>query len=127
VALHELSIALGPAFIKLNVPSIGPPQCLQCFLKGRHPRLSFGVPRNSDQYGDPARLTQLLRARYERPRRRTADQSDELATAAHSITSSARAMNVGVSSRPSALAVFRLTARLNFVGSSTGRSAGLVP
>jgi putative tryptophan/tyrosine transport system substrate-binding protein len=30
-------------------------------------------------------------------------------------------MNVGVSSSPSALAVFRLTARSNFVGSSTGK------
>src|SRR5207253_343469 len=66
-------------------------------------------------------------ARRDRPRRRAAEQGDELATAAHSITSSARAMNVGVSSRPSALAVFKFTARSNFVGSSTGRSAGLVP
>jgi hypothetical protein len=37
------------------------------------------------------------------------------------------ARHVGVSSRPSAFAVFRFTARSNFVGSSTGRSAGLVP
>src|SRR5262245_49139043 len=59
-------------------------------------------------------------------RRHAAEQRDELAPF-HSITSSARAMNVGVSSRPSALAVFRLTARSNFVGSSTGKSAGFVP
>src|SRR5262249_34423957 len=62
--------------------------------------------------------------------RRPAEQQDELATlhlCAHSITSSARAMNVGVSSRPSALAVFRLTARSNLVGNSTGKSAGFVP
>jgi hypothetical protein len=47
----------------------------------------------------------LLRARRERPRRRTAEKHDELATAAHSITSSARASSVGGIVRPSALAV----------------------
>jgi hypothetical protein len=36
-------------------------------------------------------------------------------------------MNVGVSSSPSAWALFRLTARSNFVGSSTGKSAGFAP
>src|SRR5262245_29621092 len=68
------------------------------------------------------------RARRERPcSYRAAEQCDEVAAHHHSITSSARAMNVGVSSRPSTLAVFRLTTRSNFFGSSTGRSAGLVP
>src|SRR5262249_37220886 len=51
-------------------------------------------------------------ARCERPpRRRAAEQRDELATfnaAVHSITSPARASSVGGTSRPRALAVFRL-------------------
>jgi ABC-type transport system substrate-binding protein len=45
----------------------------------------------------------------------------------HSITSSARASRVGGTSRPSALAVFRLIKSSNRVGCSTGRSAGLAP
>src|SRR4030088_281830 len=44
---------------------------------------------------------------------------------AHSITSSARARIVGGIVRPSDLEVFRLMTSWNFVGSSTGRSAGL--
>src|SRR5258707_15272130 len=51
---------------------------------------------------------------------------DELATP-HSITSSARASTVGGTSRPSAFAVIRLSARSNLVGCSTGISAGFAP
>src|SRR5262249_11675655 len=70
----------------------------------------------------------LLRARRERPRGRcSTEQGDELATAAHSITSSARASRVAATSRPSALAVLRLITSSNFVGCSTGRSEGLAP
>src|SRR5262249_32706071 len=46
---------------------------------------------------------------------------------AYSITSSARASRVGGTSRPSALAVFRLIANSYLVGCSTGRSAGFAP
>jgi hypothetical protein len=45
----------------------------------------------------------------------------------YSITSSARPSSVAVISMPSALAVFRLIANSNFVGRSTGRSAGFAP
>src|SRR5262245_26453776 len=45
----------------------------------------------------------------------------------HSITSSARASSVEGTSRPSALAVQRLTTRSNVVGCSTGMSAGFAP
>src|SRR5262249_43822762 len=59
------------------------------------------------------RLTQRL-PRTQRPRRerphgcRTAEQRDEIAPAAHSITSSVRASSEIGGSRPSALAVLRL-------------------
>src|SRR5262249_49723192 len=106
LVLHELSIALGPAFIKLDVPSIGPAQCLQRLPEGRDPRLSFGVPRTPNQHSDPARLTQLLRARRERPRCSAAEQRDELAPP-HSITSSAATWRVSGIVSPSALAVLR--------------------
>jgi hypothetical protein len=45
----------------------------------------------------------------------------------HSITSSARASNVGGTSSPSVCAVFRLMTRSNLVGRSAGMSAGFVP
>src|SRR5262249_60512426 len=45
----------------------------------------------------------------------------------HSITSSARASSVGGTSRPSALAVFRLITNSNLVGAWTGSSAGFAP
>jgi hypothetical protein len=45
----------------------------------------------------------------------------------YSITSSARASSVGGTSRPRALAVERLMANSNLVGSSTGMSDGFAP
>src|SRR5437763_13410987 len=50
--------------------------------------------------------------RSQQPRRRAAEQRDELASL-HSITSSARAMSVSGIWRPSALAVLRLIASSN--------------
>ena len=70
----------------------------------------------------------LLRPRRERPRRRrTAEGRDELAPSHHSITSSARCCRNQGTSRPSVVAVLRLMTSSNFVGCSTGRSAGLAP
>src|SRR5262249_30860083 len=56
-------------------------------------------------------------------RRSTAQERDERAPP-HSITSSARAMRVGGTARPSSLAVFRLIASSNLVGAWIGNSAG---
>src|SRR5262249_15889700 len=56
-------------------------------------------------------------------RRRTA-MSRLMHRSDHSITSSARAMSVAGTSRPSAFAVVRLITRSNLVGCSTGMSAG---
>jgi hypothetical protein len=56
----------------------------------------------------------------------TAQKRDELAPP-HSITSSARTSSEGGTSRPSALAVFRLRTVSYLVGAWTGRSAGLAP
>src|SRR5262249_21453960 len=68
----------------------------------------------------------LLPARRERPRRRAAEQRDELAPP-HSIPWSARASRDGGPSRPSALAVLRLIVSSYLVGCCTGRSAGFAP
>src|SRR5215468_11518196 len=73
------------------------------------------------------RHRRLLRVRGQRPRRRrAAEQRNELATF-HSITSSARAISVGGTSRPSAFAVLRLITSSYLVGACTGRAAGFSP
>ena len=83
--------------------------------------------RSSGPESDGRQFARLLRPRCQRPRRRrAAEQRDELAPV-HSITSSARASSVGGSSRPSALAVRRLTRSSSLVGCSTGRSPGEAP
>src|SRR5262249_52661314 len=53
--------------------------------------------------------------------------SEKRAPARHWITSSARASTAGGMVRPRAFAVLRLITSSNFVGCSTGRSAGLAP
>src|SRR5262249_18151897 len=78
----------------------------------------------------PARVTHalaLLRARRERERSCAAEQRDELPPDAHSIPLSARASSVAGTSRPSALAVFRLITSSHLVGACTGRLAGFSP
>jgi len=68
----------------------------------------------------------LLRASRERPRScRAAEQRDELAPL--TITSSARASNIGGMSMRSAWAVCRLMTKSNLVARRIGRSAGFVP
>src|SRR5262249_10967025 len=82
----------------------------------------------SHQHADASYALGLLRARRQWPRRRrAAEQRDELAAPYHSITSSARASSVSGTTRPSALAVLRLTTSSNLVGCSMGRSAGFAP
>src|SRR5262249_43669228 len=68
----------------------------------------------------------LLRACWQRPGGGRTEHGDEVA-ASHSITSSARASTEAGRSRPSALAVVRLSTRSNLVGCSTGISIGLAP
>src|SRR5262245_26302713 len=70
----------------------------------------------------------LLCARRERPHNgRAAEQRDELATAAHSITSPVRASSEIGGSRPSALAVVRLMTSSNLSANWTGKSPGSAP
>src|SRR5439155_25920085 len=85
------------------------------------------------QHANTPRASVLLRPRRQRPRRRrAAEESDEFASShrviiSHSITSSARTSTVGGTSRPSALAVLRLSTVSYLVGACTGRSAGFSP
>src|SRR5262249_37014436 len=72
------------------------------------------------------RHCRLLRARRERPRRRAAQDRDELA-APHSMTLSARSSMDSEIGSPTAFAAFRLMMSSNFTACSTGRSPGLAP
>jgi hypothetical protein len=69
----------------------------------------------------------LLRLDRERRGEETEAPSDERSSFHHWMTSSARASTEGGIVRPSAFAVRRLMTSSNFVGCSTGRSAGLAP
>ena len=90
-----------------------------------HPRMPGFDPRRP-KVTDP--VASLLRARHERPRgRRAAEKGDELTPVVHSITSSARSRVAVGTSRPSALAVLRLSTVSYLVGCSTGMSPGFAP
>src|SRR5262245_45259221 len=128
VSAQKIAITCAPkALVELNVVPFGPAQLLQRLpqtrITGSNVRIGFGDARNHTNAPHP--LT-LLRPRRERPRRRAAEQSDELA-ASHSITSSARASSDGGTSRPRAFAVLRLITSSYLVGACTGRSAGFSP
>jgi hypothetical protein len=82
-----------------------------------------GVIKTLMSVGDkshPPNFARVLRPRRERPRRRAAEQRDELAPP-HSITSSARASSDGGTSSPGALAVLRSMIGSTFVICWTGK------
>src|SRR5262249_15468290 len=113
ISTDALDVAPRPAKVDLDIAACahGPAELPQ-IIKQRgnfswRDRIVF-KPRN--HHADPSRPLGLLRARRERPCRRTAKQRDERAPL-HSITSSARATSSGGRSRPSARAVLRLIAR----------------
>src|SRR5262249_22825068 len=107
----------------------GPALCHESPLKHSHPGLIARIIRRSrHEYANAPHPPLLLRPRRVRPRgRRAAEQRHELAPPDHSITSSARCCRNQGTSRPSALAVLRLSTSSNFVGNSTGKSEGFVP
>src|SRR5262249_57795452 len=99
----------------------------QPLRNGRDPCERIGIVRaRTHEHADaPYFGCRLLRVRRQRPRgSRAAEQRDELA-AFHSITSSALNRTAVGSSRPSDLAVLRLTTSSTLVGCWTGKSAAL--
>src|SRR5262249_35243418 len=117
----------APVFLDANIAAVDPAELLERFAKCRAActRLRL-VGKCIREVNEAWYAARLLRARRERTRRRAAEQRDELAPL-HSITSSARASSWGGTSRPSAFAGLRLIPSSNFVGCSTGKSAGLAP
>src|SRR5262249_2478524 len=129
VSPPAIGIGTGPAQLDPDIVAVDPAELLEALLERRDKGLPFGIPLRTAarQETDPTHLIGLLRLRHKRPRRcRATDKRDERATF-HSITSSARAMSVGGTVRPSAFAVLRLMMSSIFVGCSTGSSAGCAP
>src|SRR5262249_20309676 len=108
--LPRLDVACCPAGLDLHIVTASPTQLLEALPKCGDASLPFRIIRGeSYEHADPPHPIRLLRARSGRQPGRAADYRDELAPF-HSITSSVRASSVGGTSRPSALAVLRLTA-----------------
>src|SRR5262249_15912596 len=113
---------LRPAIFNLKVPTLDITDFTEALAKcSDELRIGGEAAEKADHWGH-----YLLRARRERPRRRAAEQSDEVA-APHSITSSAATSRTGGTVSPSALAVLRFIAVSNLVPACTGRLAGLSP
>src|SRR5262249_44224481 len=114
-----------PSLLDRDVAPFDPAKLAQSVDECINP-LTVRVAPTRAKIPDGRQLARLLRARRQRPSRRSADERDELAPD-HSITSSARRrIDVG-NSRPIAFAVFKLTTSSNRVGCSTGSSAGVAP
>src|SRR5262245_29114671 len=109
-------VALHPCELPKPLP--------ECRDEGLSFRVALGI---CHQHADPAHCTGLLHPCRQRPRRRAAEQRDELAAPDHSMTSSARANSFVGTSRPSVLAVLRLITSSSLTDCWTGRSAGFSP
>src|SRR5689334_15860543 len=114
-------IGCRPANIHSHVAADHPIQLPKSLKKRSNACLSYCIIGGcTHQHTNPTRSFGLLRGSRQRPRYGAAEQRDELAPL-HSITSSARASNVGGTVRPSALAVCRLMTNSNLVDCKTGR------
>src|SRR5262249_43407887 len=109
-----------------DAAAVVPAQLLQRLAESLEIVLLLNIFGEWVEHADPPHPGRLLRPRRERPRRRTAEQRDELA-ASHSTTSSASASSFAGISRPSFLAALPLRTSSSLLICSTGNSAGLTP
>src|SRR6516162_1546401 len=118
-----------PVVVQLNVATRFPAELHQTVFERGGLRLSAGIARreSAHQHRDAPFPLWPLCPCCERPcGDYSAGERDELASL-HSITSSARASNVGGMVNSSALAAVRLISSSNLVGNSIGKSPGLAP
>src|SRR5262245_33538759 len=109
-----------------DIAVLDPTERLESLAKRNDTSPHFGIILSVWMQECDATHPLALRARRQRPRRRAAEQRDELAPL-HSITSSARASRVSGTVRPSIRAVSALMTSSNLFACITGRSAGFVP
>src|SRR5262245_47022354 len=79
VNTHALNITAPKAIIDLDIASYSPPECLQPLVQCLRAGLRFSIIRGAHHHENPPHPLALLRARRKRPRRRAAEQRDELA------------------------------------------------
>ena len=103
---EAFAASLRPAIFDREIAAVDPTEIAHSLHEGGGPLALRRRAARSEQ--SDGRHLRLLRARRERPRRHAAEQRDELATATHSITSSARPSSVSGKVMPIALAAFRL-------------------
>src|SRR5262245_53805235 len=121
---QPLGFIVRPSVFDLYVATLGEADFTQAFAECREHRCA-GLGRTRVEISDHRHWC-LLRARRQRPRRRAAEQRDELA-AFHSIIVSAMASSEGGTVRPSIRAVWWLITSSNLSACTTGRSTGVVP
>src|SRR5262249_12545356 len=126
VNTHTLNITAPEAIVDLDISSDSPSEYLQPLVQCLRTGLRFSVVRCPHQHENLPHPVRLLRARCERPRRRHAEERNELA-ALHSITSSAATSSLSGTVTPSIRAVEALMTSSNLLACTTGRSAGLPP
>src|SRR5262249_24004793 len=129
VFAHGVGLAVAPPVFDADVLPDDPARVLETLRERSQASVTFCVVRGKwREHADPPQPFALLCARHQRTSRScTAQQRDELASAHHSITSSARASNVGGMARPSAFAVWTLMANSNFTVCWTGKSPAFSP
>src|SRR5437588_320743 len=101
---HPIVVTAAPAKVHPHVEAIGPTQVRKRLRKHRDARPRHGIVFvKPHEHADAPYPLRLLRAPRDRPRRRAAEDRDELASL-HSITSSARASSVSGRLMPNAFA-----------------------
>src|SRR5262245_30373126 len=128
VFANSVGVGDAPAAIDADVAAVEPAQLREPLEERRYAGLKLRIVSGAGhQHADTPYALALLRPRSDRPGGRAAEQRDERAASHHSITSSARASIVVGTSRPSVLAVLRLSTSSYLVGACTGRSPGFSP
>src|SRR5262245_13328403 len=119
-------VSSTPSIIDTDAVAVVPAQLLQRLAESLEIVLLLNIFGERIEHADAPHALTLLRARHKRPRRRTAEECDEVAPL-HSITSSAVASSACGTLRPSILAVGMLMTSSNLVDCTTGKSAGFAP
>ena len=122
-----VDIACGRADVDPYVTAVSPAQLLQPCANAAKRACPSGSSAAKPLSMPMRRIRSPCCARAAIGHAAAAPPSNVMNSRRHSITSSARASSVGGTSRPSALAVFRLMTNSNLVDCKTGRSAGLAP
>src|SRR5262249_14226189 len=121
-------ITQAPAILDPQVAAPAPAQLLQRLLERRE--LGTAGGGTARERAEAPHLRALLRPRRERPRRRAAEQRDEVAALylrSHSISSSARPVSGSGTVSPRALATLRLMTRVYLSARWIGKSPGFAP